>query len=127
MLRLLLLVSFFFLFSTVFAQNQPYPVYLIGNTATKPVSAETFTLLKQELDKQTHDFTVIHLGDIALNEGWPENPSPDQMVRLDQLLNLVKDNPKGKIIFLPGDKDWNNSGREGLKAVKRLDCTCYEL
>lgn len=121
MLRSFLLVTFTLLFHSVFAQNQPYPVYLIGNTATKPVSPETFTLLKQELDQQTHDFTVIHLGDIFQNEGFPENPTPDQTVRLDQLINLVKDNPKGRIIFLPGDKDWNNSGRDGLKSVKRLE------
>ncbi len=121
MLRLLPLAVFLCFFNTVFAQNQPYPVYLIGNTATKAISPENYTLLKQELDGQKLPFTVIHLGDIALNNGWPENPSPDQIVRLDLLLNLVKDNPKGKIIFLPGDKDWNNSGREGLKAVKRLE------
>ena len=27
----------------------------------------------------------------------------------------------GKLIFTPGDKDWNNSGRDGLKSVRRLE------
>ncbi|KAA9345667.1 BamA/TamA family outer membrane protein [Adhaeribacter soli] len=121
MLRFLALLSFFCCFRTVFAQNAPYPVFLIGNTATKPVSAENYTLLKQEIDKQTVPFAVIHLGDIAFNKGWPENPTEGEKLQLNQLLNLVKDNPKGKIFFIPGDKDWNNSGKNGLKAVKRLE------
>jgi hypothetical protein len=121
MIRLITLLTFFSLSYTVFAQNNPYPVYLIGNTATKSVPLENYTLLKQELDKETNPFTVVHLGDIALNNGWPEYPTQEQMVRLDQLIDLVKDNPKGKILFIPGDKDWNNSGKDGLKAVRRLE------
>jgi hypothetical protein len=121
MARFLLLLSFLLVFRTVFAQHAPYPVFLIGNTATKPISAENYTLLKQELDRQTTPFSLIHLGDIALNKGWPQNPSQDQMLRVNQLLDLVKENPKGRIYFIPGDKDWNNSGKDGLKAVRRLE------
>src|SRR6478735_1471420 len=121
MSRIFLLFTFFCFFHTVFAQNDPYPVYLFGNTATKPLSPESYTLLKQEIDNQKYPFTIIHLGDITLNKGWPENPKPEDALRLEQLINLVKDNPKGKIIFIPGDKDWNNSGKDGLKAVKRLE------
>ncbi|HYH56452.1 MAG TPA: hypothetical protein VD772_07565, partial [Anseongella sp.] len=47
--------------------------------------------------------------------------SQEQIVRLDQLLNIIKDNPKGKLILIPGDKDWGNSGKNGLKAVRRLE------
>lgn len=121
MVRFFFLLSFLCCFHTVFAQQSAYPVFLIGNTATKHLSPEHYTLLKQEIDKQTVPFALIHLGDIALNNGWPENPTEDQKVRLNQLLDLVKDNPKGRIIFIPGDKDWNNSGKNGLKAVKRLE------
>ncbi|MBK0402655.1 hypothetical protein I5M27_06640 [Adhaeribacter sp. BT258] len=121
MARIFSLLTFIFLFHTVFAQNVSYPVYLFGNTATKPLSPESYTLLKQEIDRQNNPFTIVHLGDIALNKGWSENPKPEDALRLEQLVNLVKDNPKGKIIFIPGDKDWNNSGKEGLKAVRRLE------
>lgn len=41
--------------------------------------------------------------------------------RADALIGLVRGLPMGRIYFLPGDKDWANSGPTGLKAVRRLE------
>ncbi|HSI91717.1 MAG TPA: hypothetical protein VK927_11410, partial [Adhaeribacter sp.] len=103
------------------AQPKPYPVYLIGNSANQPVPEQNYRLLKQDLDQLTSPFTIVHLGDIVAEKGWPENPTEAQKLKLQQLLDLVKDKPNGKLIFVPGDRDWANSGKDGMAAVRRLE------
>ena len=68
---------------------------------------------------------MVHLGDIVGNTGLVAKGdtalSQAGRDRADALIGLVKGLPLGKIYFLPGDKDWANSGRDGLKAVRRLE------
>ena len=40
---------------------------------------------------------------------------------LDLFHNLVKDKKNGRLFFTPGDKDWNNSGSDGLEVVRKLE------
>ncbi|MBE9510247.1 MAG: metallophosphoesterase, partial [Bacteroidetes bacterium] len=91
-------------------------VYLFGNTSTKEIRKLNLEGLKKHLSSENHPFSVIHLGDI-LKPGNTEN----QLLELDQFLNLVRDKPNGDIYFIPGDKDWNNSGKNGLEAVRKLE------
>jgi hypothetical protein len=81
--------------------------------------------LRQVLEQQKTPFTVVHLGDIVGNEGLASKKdsvlSEQEKTRADAFINLVKGLPLGKIYFVPGDKDWANSGRQGLKAVRRLE------
>ena len=39
----------------------------------------------------------------------------DANTGLDNFLNLATANENGQIFFTPGDLDWDNSGRDGLK------------
>ncbi|HET9503807.1 MAG TPA: hypothetical protein VFO93_09710 [Hymenobacter sp.] len=109
------------------AQTAPpaHTVFLLGNTAQGELPAARLQALRQALARQTTPFTVVHLGDIVANEGLAAKKdtalSQIERSRADALIALVKDLPLGKIYFLPGDKDWANSGRDGLKAVRRLE------
>jgi hypothetical protein len=109
------------------AQTAPpaHTVYLLGNTAQGELPTARLQALRQALARQTTPFTVVHLGDIVANEGLAAKKdtalSQAERSRADALIGLVKDLPLGKIYFLPGDKDWANSGRDGLKAVRRLE------
>ncbi|GAA3997215.1 metallophosphoesterase [Hymenobacter fastidiosus] len=78
-------------------------------------------VLRQQLEQHRGPFTVVHLGDIAANTGLQKEPEASTTARIDQLLGLVQGLPNGRIYFLPGDKDWDNSGPDGLKRVKRLE------
>ncbi len=91
-------------------------VYLIGNTATGELNKEHLALLKKQLKAEKNKFSVIHLGDI-LKYGKSGNSDTD----IDKLLNLVKGREKGKILYTPGDMDWDNGGKNGLKKVKILE------
>jgi hypothetical protein len=109
------------------AQTAPpaHTVFLLGNTAQGNLPTARLQALRQTLARQTTPFTVVHLGDIVANEGLAAKKdtalSQGEKSRADALIALVKDLPLGKIYFLPGDKDWANSGRDGLKAVRRLE------
>ncbi|WP_151089024.1 hypothetical protein [Hymenobacter baengnokdamensis] len=102
-----------------------HTVFLLGNTAQGPLPAARLQQLRQVLAQQKTPFTVVHLGDIVGNEGLASKKdttlSQQEMARADAFINLVKGLPLGKIYFVPGDKDWANSGRTGLKAVRRLE------
>lgn len=122
-----LLLAALLLASTAKAQVSPpaHTVFLLGNTAQASLPTEHLKLLRQTLEQQTGPFTVVHLGDIVGNTGLAAKGdtalAEAERSRADALIGLVKGLPQGKIYFLPGDKDWANSGPTGLKAVRRLE------
>ncbi|GAB2969338.1 metallophosphoesterase [Hymenobacter coalescens] len=98
-------------------------VYLLGNTAG-PVPEARLQALRRTLEQETTPFTVVHLGDIVGNEGLSDKQDTTRAgleTRANALLALVRGLPNGRIYFVPGDKDWNNSGRDGQKSVRRLE------
>ena len=108
------------------AQQAPpaHTVFLLGNTATAELPASRLQALRRTLEQQTGPFTVVHLGDIVGNQGLgsaKDSSQAGQTARADALIALVQGLPNGKIYFLPGDKDWANSGPDGLKRVRRLE------
>ncbi|MGV3503820.1 MAG: hypothetical protein ACO1O1_08930 [Adhaeribacter sp.] len=95
-------------------------VYLIGNTATSSIPGSHLLALRQALQTQPHLYTLLHLGDLLANRGLTDSKGQNTQT-LDQLLQLAAANPRGQSFFIPGDKDWDNSGPEGLKNVRRLE------
>ena len=123
----ILLTTVLLLPGSAYAQNSApaHTVFLLGNTAQATVPTARLQQLRQTLEQQTGPFTVVHLGDIVANEGLAAKGDTTladaARSRADALVALVKGLPMGKIYFLPGDKDWANSGAAGLKAVRRLE------
>ncbi|MBC6609420.1 hypothetical protein H8B15_00710 [Hymenobacter sp. BT507] len=109
------------------AQSSALPthtVYLLGNTATAKLPTSHLQTLRRTLEQTPGTFTVVHLGDVVSNNGLgskKDSMRAGETERVDALIGLVKDLPKGRIYFVPGDKDWDNSGRDGLKRVRRLE------
>ena len=112
---------------TISAQtaSPAHTVFLLGNTAQAELPPARLKLLRQALEQQTGAFTVVHLGDIGgkTRLAPPADTAlvPATRTHADELIALVRGLPLGKIYFLPGDKDWANSGPAGLKAVRRLE------
>ncbi|WP_210516120.1 BamA/TamA family outer membrane protein [Hymenobacter terricola] len=111
--------------ATASAQAPAHTVFLLGNTAQADLPTARLQQLRHALEQQTGPFTVVHLGDIVGNTGLVAKGdtalAQTERSRADALIALVKGLPQGKIYFLPGDKDWANSGPDGLKAVRRLE------
>lgn len=87
-------------------------VYLIGNTSQE-IQGDALTQLRTWFTNTKEEFTVLHLGDIIGGK--------NDSVKLKELVSLVNGAPNGKIYFIPGDKDWDNSHRNGWEAVKKLE------
>ncbi|MBO0356779.1 hypothetical protein J0X19_02380 [Hymenobacter sp. BT186] len=126
--RSLLLATLGLATSPLLAQTTSSPathtVYLLGNTATADLPTAHLKALRKSLEAQPGTFTVVHLGDIVGPQGLgTKNDSTrgNETARVDALLALVQGLPNGKIYFVPGDRDWANSGRDGLKRVRRLE------
>ncbi|OON70262.1 hypothetical protein [Hymenobacter sp. CRA2] len=122
-----LLVAGLLLTAALPARPQSAPaahhVYLLGNTAG-PVPEARLKALRRTLEQETTPFTVVHLGDIVGNEGLSDKQDTTRAsleTRANALIALVQGLPNGRIYFVPGDKDWNNSGRGGQKSVRRLE------
>ncbi|SNC64964.1 hypothetical protein SAMN06265337_1185 [Hymenobacter gelipurpurascens] len=101
-----------------------HTVFLLGNTATAELPASHLQALRRTLEQQRGTFTLVHLGDIVGNEGLGskrDSSQAGQTARADALIALVQGLPNGKLYFVPGDKDWANSGPDGLKRVRRLE------
>ena len=91
-------------------------VYLIGNTATREINESHLASLQAHLQREENSFTILHLGDITTpgqTDLWDHE--------LDLLFNLAGEQKHGQVIFTPGDMDWDNSGVNGLKMLRRLE------
>jgi len=97
-------------------------IYLIGNTATRKIDESRLTALHKHLLTEKNPFTLLHLGDI-INPEQVDNSEADVQL----LLNLVENHKNGQIYFTPGDKDWANSGIDGLDMVRKLENQVEEL
>lgn len=71
-------------------------------------------------DKNT---TVIYLGDNIYNSGLPPDFMPDYNKYksvLDSQINIAN-GTDAKVIFIPGNHDWNNEALDGLEIVNRQE------
>ena len=114
-----LLLLVFFSFCEGYGQDNngiAQVVYLIGNTATTKLSDKQLFTLKEQLKGEQYPFSLIHLGDLLYGMG-----NEDREAELDLLFSLMEGQKRGRLLFTPGDMDWNNSMRDGLKMVRRLE------
>ena len=105
-------------------ENDPadQTVYLIGNTATREFNRTNLESLQKYLSEEVNPFTILHLGDIT-----DPVQSGERAGDLEILYNISNGNGHGRMLFVPGDKDWNNSGRDGLKRVRELEKMAEDL
>jgi hypothetical protein len=71
-----------------------------------------------KLDKKT---LVLYVGDNLYKEGLPDDQTlgyADAKAILDSQINVIK-GTGARIVFIPGNHDWNNGGVHGYEAVLR--------
>ncbi len=102
-----------------------YQVFLVGNAGLPALDtpAPALDLLRTQLLQAPKKSAVLFLGDNVQPIGLPDSAAADRRTaeqRLIRVLDTVKDYP-GKVIFTPGDRDWADTGFDGLKAVQRQE------
>lgn len=107
-----------------------YRVFLIGDAGGADESGTTpaLKLLRKQLLQAGEDAAVVFLGDNLYCCGLPDSANSKRKDAEQQLiaqLEAVKEFD-GRIVFLPGNHDWNHSRRGGLETLARQEAFVEE-
>ncbi|MEM6263793.1 MAG: BamA/TamA family outer membrane protein [Bacteroidota bacterium] len=105
-------------------EANPAPIHsviLIGNTARLQPEDSMIFQLQERTQGWPQPTSFIVLGDIVDKNGWGNKNSAKDSLRLNRLATLTGSGSNKQIYFLPGDRDWANSGQNGWKKVKDLE------
>ncbi len=116
--------------STVEVQSPPeseliYKMFLIGDAGAPSLDRQepTLKLFQSFLNNASERSAAIFLGDNIYSKGLPDSTHPDRALyeaRINEQLNTAQ-NFKGRVIFVPGNHDWDDGGRDGINAVRRQE------
>lgn len=102
--------------------NDPFfTVFLIGDTGDpySPDNTTNFDELRRQLLEAGANSAVIFLGDNIYPHGMPDSGDvtrPEAEKRIIASLEIVKNYP-GKVVWIPGNHDWDESGKRGLDFI----------
>lgn len=107
------------------AQTSPdssYHIFLIGDAGAPKTDSTDLVLglLKKKMDKAGEQSAVIYLGDNIYPNGLPPEDFKGRKKAEDRLKAqlYILQNYKGKAFMVPGNHDWKEGGRLGLKYLK---------
>lgn len=105
--------------------TRTYQVFLLGNTGSPSPGdlGSTLEVLRRKLEAAGQNSAVVFLGDQLYGGGMPDSGAVGRAEaerHLMPLLEAVKDHP-GKVLFIPGDKDWGKADQGGWKALTRQE------
>ena len=119
---IVLLVSLMFLTpKATFPQNESinHRVFLVSNIVDIKDDELFASRLNEIFSKQKESFTLIINGDLV-NSKFEKNYHKDS-VRIFNLLAFLSKFKNGKTFIIPGERDWDDSKKNGLKNVKKLE------
>lgn len=107
------------------AQDLVYRVFLIGD-AGKPsldVQEPVLKLMQSFLEEASDQSAAIFLGDNLYEIGLPDSTHPNRELYERRLIEQLKtvENFPGRVVFIPGNHDWDNDGPDGWEKVKRQE------
>lgn len=95
-------------------------IYLIGDAGKYP-SGNSFVLptLQKQLATENSGSTVVFLGDNIYPAGLPDSMQPGRIDAEKSLLAQLDATSEfqGRIVFIPGNHDWDVDGIDGLQKV----------
>jgi calcineurin-like phosphoesterase family protein len=120
--------------------NVDYRILLVGDTGAnvdlkepdRPFKSPLFTAMKRFAELMPTRTAIVFLGDNIYSKGLPDIPeqpmeSDEGCVgracaerRLDVQIDILKES-KARGIFIPGNHDWDSSGKSGWKRIQNLE------
>ena len=102
-----------------------YKVLLIGDTGAPKLDGTdpVLNLFESHLERAGENSAAIFLGDNIYMNGLPDSTHPNRKFYEDRInvqLDMLEDY-EGRVIFLPGNHDWDDGGPDGLNAVRRQE------
>ncbi|MFD2513059.1 metallophosphoesterase [Pontibacter locisalis] len=99
-----------------------YTVFLIGDVGAPDLDGEpSMILMRKQMEEAGAQSATIFLGDNVYHNGLPPVGRYDREIseqRLNAQLDILK-GYEGEKYMIPGNHDWNHSGRGGVDAVTR--------
>ncbi|RAU84028.1 BamA/TamA family outer membrane protein [Pontibacter arcticus] len=100
-----------------------YTVFLIGDVGAPNLETgePSLRLMRKQMEEAGEKSATIFLGDNVYHNGLPEPGKYDREIsekRLNAQLDILK-GYAGEKYMIPGNHDWNHSGRGGLEAILR--------
>ena len=108
-------------FSVLYGQSakENHSLYLLSNLETLSATAPELDAIEEHLSKENNEFTILINGDFVDKNGLGTKPEQGDLDKIDRIIKIAGD--QGTIIFIPGDREWDNGGKRGLKKVKKLE------
>ncbi|HUF09532.1 MAG TPA: metallophosphoesterase, partial [Rhodothermales bacterium] len=102
-----------------------YRIYLIGDSGYPRLDGPDpiLTWLEARFKAESENSAAVYLGDNIYPKGLPESDDPlyaESLARINKQLDALKDF-RGRIVFIPGNHDWDKSGQSGLWALNRQE------
>ncbi|MDE5417137.1 BamA/TamA family outer membrane protein [Labilibaculum sp. DW002] len=99
-----------------------HSIFFVGDIGEGPIIDANIDMLKRQMNEVNEKGTVVFLGNSISKEYAKETveeiDSGDP--HLVSLLNSVKDF-SGELIFIPGEKEWNQGRKHGWEALMNLE------
>lgn len=102
------------------AVDDAHRIFVVGNFVDITDHALFQKNLKNLFAQSDQPFTLILNGDLV-NRKMGEANNDDLLVPLRQLMDLVEQHPKGSMLMIAGDRDWNSSKKGGQKSIENLE------
>lgn len=101
------------------AQEISHQVYLLGNFTDIPDKPTFVKELSKLFAQSNKPYTLILNGDLV-NVKIGEYDHQDKLEPILRLADLVGKQKNGRLLILPGDRDWNSSNKGGQKSAKNI-------
>ena len=95
-------------------------IYLTGNTGDVEDHSEIYNSLNILLSQYNDPFTFLINGDL-ISSKLDDKAYGKDSTRIKELLDAVASFKNGKVVIVPGDRDWADSQKGGLKTVRKLE------
>ena len=96
-----------------------HSLFLLSNLESLSADAPELQAIQNFLNEEKGEFTILINGDFVDKNGLGTTPEEEDLKKLGRLLEMA--GKKGKLVFIPGDREWDNGGKRGLKKVKALE------
>ncbi len=99
-----------------------HSIFFVGDIGEGPIVDANINMLKRQMNKVNEKGTVVFLGNSISKEYAKETIEEIDAgdPHLVSLLNSIKDF-SGELIFIPGEKEWNQGRKHGWEALMNLE------
>ncbi|RMG22183.1 MAG: hypothetical protein D6730_16995, partial [Bacteroidetes bacterium] len=98
-----------------------HQVFLLGNVADLPYNSTFYSHFNKLLSELKGPFTVLLSGDLTASEGSGPGLTSEDSFKVEQIMVATSGFAKGRLVIIPGDRDWAFSGKNGWQRVKALE------